>query len=134
MAKPHGKQVTIDENSIREVRDRLLDVRNQISTVRGGVNPNDSGHPRGYPLGGIKLKTGSGNFPSGQDMASRIGAIGSAIDQKLATVDQRLSGYAQSLDHILASADHVELANMSLADFGDFVGGTSGAGSQLPPV
>lgn len=111
-------QIKIDEPFITAVRDVLLGVRNQISIVRGGVNPGDEAHPHGHPLNAVAVVPGSENFQAGKHLKSKVSGIGTQVDTKLGAFDGKLDTYSQRLDQILASSDDVELSNMTLADYG----------------
>lgn len=110
--------IKIDEAFIGTVRDVLLGVRNQISVVRGGVNPGDEAHPHGHPLNALSVVPGGKNFQAGVNLKSKITTIGTQVDGKLGAFDGKLDTYSQRLDQILESGDEVELTNMSLADYG----------------
>ncbi|XVV13942.1 hypothetical protein ACQP2X_06180 [Actinoplanes sp. CA-131856] len=117
--------IKIDESFISTVRDQLMGVRNQISVVRGGVNPNDESHPHGHPVNNLAVVPGHANFQSGGNLKTRITTIGGQVDTKLGQFDVKLDTYAQRLDQILASGDNVELNNMSLTEYGRYTGPTS---------
>ncbi|MEV4759507.1 hypothetical protein AB0J86_31045 [Micromonospora sp. NPDC049559] len=132
MADNSGSHIKIDEHFISTVRDQLMTVRNQISVVRGGVNPNDEAHPHGMPLSNLAIVPGHANFANGVDLKSKVTTIAGQVDTKLGAFDLKLDKYSQTLDHILASADNVELTNMSLTDYGRYTGESGVTGP--PPV
>jgi hypothetical protein len=125
-----GGQITIDSAFITDVKNRVMAIRNQITSVRSGVNPNDVAHPHGMSLATIKLLAGAGSFQAGTEVNRRLGAVGQQVDQKLGDLDQRLATYGQDLDHLIGSADKVEVDNMSLSDLDKYIGNMGGTGQS----
>lgn len=113
-------QIKIDEAFITAVRDKLAGVRNQISVVRGGVNPGNEAHPHGHPLNNLAVVPGHANFQSAGNLKTKVTGLGTKIDGKLGEFDIKLDTYTQRLDQILESGENVELNNMSLAEYGKY--------------
>ena len=126
--------IRVDEGFIKEVQATLTRIRNEIMQVRGGVNPGDTAHPHGMPLGGIRIRTGGGNFAAGESLKTRLSALGGGVDQKLSGTDQKLSGYAQGLGHVLLTSDATEDANSSYGAFMSYLTGSPPTPTPTPPI
>ncbi|MET7747485.1 hypothetical protein [Micromonospora sp. NPDC005367] len=123
------KQIKIDEAYLRGVVQKLKGIRNQVTTVRAGANPNDMAHPHGGHLNSLVVRTGSDNFAAGKDLRERIRTVGGQVDQRLAAYDQKLSSYGQNLERIIASSDDIEDANTSYASSTGLGNGPTGSGN-----
>ncbi|MEV4346299.1 hypothetical protein AB0J83_17665 [Actinoplanes sp. NPDC049596] len=132
MAAGSHQSIKVDSTFISGLRDHLNDLRNQVTPVRGGQNPNDVAHPHGMPLNSVMLVAGHTNFANGQQLKSRVTAVAQQMDQTLTKIAQNLDQYSQNLDHILAMSDKAELDNLSLSDVQPYLSGSSGASGSLP--
>lgn len=125
-------QITVDENYLRALAEKLMKMRSQVTQVRAGVNPLDPAHPHGERFNSLQVRAGSDKFAAGVNLKSRIAAVGSQADQKLTAYDQRLSSHAQGIAHIISSSDNVERANTSYATFNSYLGGPSPVAGPVP--
>ncbi|MFI6078702.1 hypothetical protein ACIA5C_45015 [Actinoplanes sp. NPDC051343] len=127
-----GTRITMGPEFIGGVKDKLDGLHSQVAPVRGGVNPNDSGHPRGFQLATVQVVAGGEKFPPGADLKAKANAMGGLVDEKLRGFETKLSDYGQALQNIIREVHDIELTNMSLTDFGKYMPG-GGTTSPTPP-
>ncbi|MGW0436565.1 hypothetical protein ACWDV4_28960 [Micromonospora sp. NPDC003197] len=112
-----AEDLRIDDAYMMSVVQKLKQIRNAITMVRAGVDPNkdpnNMASPHGQHLNSLVISTGSTHFKSGVDLKTRIATVGSQVDQRLSAADQKLSSYGQNLERIISDTDSIEEANTS---------------------
>ena len=112
-----ASKIQVDDGLINDLANKLNLVRNEISLVRNGSNPADSGHPHGFPLSNVTVIPGGPNWPPGADLRAKVLSIGQQLDQRFTAMDQKLDHYSQVLLNLLRDSDNTEQQNIFLGQF-----------------
>jgi hypothetical protein len=123
-----GKTIKIHADFITVLQTKLKQMRTDLTSVRQGMNPYDTGGHYGTALNGLTVKGGGDNFAAGKQAATRVNTLGSAIDAKLQTLSTNLSKQEQNLSYVLLNAKDTELDNMSAADAATMLSNGTGTG------
>jgi hypothetical protein len=133
MPKNDGTRITMGPEFIGGVKDKLDGIRGQVAPVRGGVNPNDSGHPKGFQMATVQVTAGADKFRPGADLKAKVNAVGGLVDEKLRGFEGSLADYTQALQNVIREVHDIDLNNMSLTDFDKYMPGGGAGGTPTPP-